>query len=153
MANLVVTSYAFGQTRVGDTEFRAAFDATTMLLETGTGTCETFEIFLAVKPVQRKRGLMFVQSMLPTQGMLFQFAPQTSISMYMKNTVIPLDIVFLDNAGAIINIAEDTEPYSLTSIRAAGPATFALELNAGRTAELGLKPGQTLFRPDLTALQ
>ncbi|MEM8981687.1 MAG: DUF192 domain-containing protein [Pseudomonadota bacterium] len=151
-AALLASSSAYAQTRVGDDEFRQTFRSTTMLLETGVTTCEAFEIFLAVERAQKNRGLMFVQSMRAEQGMLFVYPPESRMSMWMKNTVISLDIVFLDSSGQIINIAERTEPYSLASVRAAGPGSFVLEVNAGRAAELDLKTGTTLFRPDLAPL-
>lgn len=81
--------------------------------------------------------------------MLFVYPAAVGISMWMKNTVIPLDIVFIDADGVIVNVAHDTTPFSLKSIPASGPAQYVLELNAGAATKLGLSNGQILFRPDL----
>lgn len=111
----------------------------------GTHGCHRIDALLAATPGQRARGLMFVETMPTDAGMLFTYDPPRPISMWMKNTLIPLDIVFADSARRIVNIARDTVPLSLDSIRAAGPAAYALELNAGVAGTLGLEPDLRLY--------
>lgn len=146
LIGLCASRLSFAQNVVGDEEFDAFFDKFQTLLETES-RCEVITIYLAAESQQRTRGLMFVQKMALDTGMLFIYPPESRVSMWMKNTVIPLDIVFIDSAGIILNIAKSTEPYSLTPVRAAGPASYALELNAGVSDHLGLRDGQQLFRP------
>ena len=80
--------------------------------------------------------------------MLFDFTHENSIqSMWMKNTLIPLDIVFIAKDGQIINIAAETTPRSLASIRSRAPAAGVLEVRGGRMEELGVKPGDIVHHP------
>ena len=147
LAAVMIPAGAPAQTVVGDEGFRALFNPAPVLLELST-ECRLFEIYMAINREQKSRGLMFVREMRDDQGMLFVYPEGSRISMWMKNTVIPLDIIFLDADGTIINIARETTPYSLESVRSARPGAFALELNAGAGARLGLESGQALFRAD-----
>ncbi len=140
-------AFGIAQSVVGDAEFSAVFSSVLMPLE-AANDCPVFEIYLAVEPAQRSRGLMFVTSMPAAAGMLFIYPPNSRVSMWMKNTVISLDIVFLDATGKIINIAKETEPFSLKSVSAEAPAGFALELNAGAAERLGLGAGQQIIRTE-----
>ncbi len=149
---LVLASYsALAQNRVGDAEFRSVFSAVPVALE-AHHSCIVHTIYLAVTGPQKSRGLMFVRSMAADEGMLFVYPPRSRISIWMKNTVIPLDVIFLDENGVVINVAADATPFSLASMRAAAPSTYALELNAGQAAILGVAPGQRLFLPSLIGL-
>ena len=91
----------------------------------------------------RMRGLMFREAMPVNAGMLFIFDEAGAQCMWMKNTLIPLSVAFIDDAGAIINIA-DMEPHSERSHCAARPARYALEMNRGWFAQRGVKPGMRL---------
>ncbi len=91
----------------------------------------------------RMTGLMHRPSMPANAGMLFIFDDTTTHCMWMKNTLIPLSVAFIDEAGAIINIA-DMQPQNEQSHCAARPARFALEMNKGWFAERGIKPGAKL---------
>jgi len=91
----------------------------------------------------RMRGLMFRESMPVNAGMLFIFDEAGAQCMWMKNTLMPLSVAFIDDAGAIINIAE-MEPHSERSHCAARPARYALEMNRGWFAQRGVKPGMRL---------
>jgi len=91
----------------------------------------------------RARGLMHRASLPPGAGMLFVFEAPAIQCMWMKNTLIPLSVAFLDEGGAIINIA-DMEPQSEQSHCAAKPARYALEMNRGWFAARGIKPGMRL---------
>ncbi len=91
----------------------------------------------------RMEGLMHRKSMPQNSGMVFVFEENAIHCMWMKNTLIPLSVAFVDEAGAIINIA-DMQPHSEQSHCAARPARFALEMNRGWFAQRGIKPGAKL---------
>ena len=91
----------------------------------------------------RMEGLMHRKSMPQGSGMVFVFDEAATHCMWMKNTLIPLSVAFIDDAGAIINIA-DMQPHSEQSHCAARAARFALEMNKGWFAERGIKPGAQL---------
>ena len=96
----------------------------------------------------RIQGLMHRQSLAPNAGMLFAFDQAEIQCMWMKNTLIPLSVAFIDDAGVIINIA-DMRPHDEASHCATRPARFALEMEQGWFAKRGIKPGMKLggFRP------
>jgi len=98
---------------------------------------------LAADMSTRARGLMHRKSLAPNAGMLFVFDAPSSQCMWMKNTLIPLSVAFLDAQGAIINIA-DMQPHSEESHCSARPALYALEMTRGWFAERGIKPGMKL---------
>ncbi len=101
-----------------------------------------FRVELARTATEQARGLMFRQKMGADEGMIFPSdSPREGVSFWMKNTVIPLDIIFIGPDRRIINIAANTVPYSLTPVPAAGATVGVLELNGGRAAELGIVPG------------
>ena len=91
----------------------------------------------------RMEGLMHRKSMAQGSGMVFVFDETATHCMWMKNTLIPLSVAFIDEAGAIINVA-DMQPHSEQSHCAARPARYALEMNKGWFAQRGIKPGATL---------
>jgi uncharacterized protein len=95
---------------------------------------------VAANNEHRMRGLMFREKMGANEGMLFVFDQTAGHCMWMKNTLIPLSVAFLDAEGAIINI-EDMQPQSLQSHCAAKPASYALEMNLGWFKQRGIKPG------------
>jgi uncharacterized membrane protein (UPF0127 family) len=91
----------------------------------------------------RMQGLMFRKSMAQNAGMVFVFEENSAHCMWMKNTLIPLSVAFIDEAGVIVNIA-DMQPHSEESHCAAKPARYALEMNKGWFAQRGIKPGAKL---------
>lgn len=95
----------------------------------------------ASTPAQQAQGMMFRKSLADDAGMIFPFSPPRPASFWMKNTLIPLDIIFIGADGRIESIAENTVPYSFESVKSAGPVIAVLELRGGLTAELGIKPG------------
>lgn len=145
---LLLASTSYGaDTITADKEFFSLFNEETLVLEAGS-YCLPMTIFLARTDAQKRRGLMFVRKMAPNTGMLFYYRPPASMSMWMKNTIIPLDILFLDQSGTLINVRADAKPYSLKPLRSTGVGSYALELNAGRAKELGLAPGMRILAPD-----
>ena len=100
-----------------------------------------FRVELADTPEAQGKGLMFRQELGDWEGMIFPSEPPTARSFWMKNTPIPLDIIFIGTDGRILNIAAMTEPYSLESVYSTGSTSGVLELRGGRAAELGIEPG------------
>ena len=98
---------------------------------------------LANTSATRARGLMYREKLAPNAGMLFRFDENSIQCMWMKNTLIPLSVAFIDEAGAIINIV-DMQPHSEQSHCATRPSRYALEMNRGWFAERGIKPGAKL---------
>jgi uncharacterized membrane protein (UPF0127 family) len=104
---------------------------------------QRFTVELANTPETREAGLMFRRSAPPLTGMLFDYLEERDgIAFWMKNTLIPLDILFIDGKGEIIRIAGNTKPLSLTPIPAGGPCRLVLEIAGGEAARLGIRPGQ-----------
>ncbi len=106
-----------------------------------------FQIELAISSDQMAQGLMFRRQMAPEAGMLFLHQAEQELAMWMKNTFIPLDMVFIAADGRITRIAARTVPQSLATISSEGPAMAVLELNAGTAERLGLKPGDRVDHP------
>jgi len=106
-----------------------------------------FTVELATTPDQMEQGLMFRQSLAADAGMLFDYRAPAMASMWMKNTLIPLDMLFVDERGRIINIHERAVPGSLEPIPAAAPARAVIELNGGTAARLGIRPGDRVLFP------
>lgn len=107
--------------------------------------CYRFDIYLAVTPPQQRRGLMFVRELPEWTGMLFVYRYEGYQSMWMKNTYIPLDMVFARRDGRVANIATDTAPLSEKSITSSEPVSFVLELNAGTTRRLSVDEDSRLI--------
>ena len=104
-----------------------------------------FSVYVARTPEQRAQGLMYVESMPADVGMLFFFDGSSRASMWMKNTVLSLDMLFIRGNGEVESIAADTTPGSLKSIRSRGRVCCVLELNAGTAKRLGIEAGDTVY--------
>ena len=104
-----------------------------------------FRVELADDARERDRGLMFRTVLPDDEGMIFQFERPMPLSFWMKNTLIPLDIIFIGADGRIVNIAENTTPMSLEPIPSTGPAIAVLEVRGGLTRELGVQPGDRVL--------
>src|SRR5262249_60271161 len=102
---------------------------TASLVIVGGGGSHRFTVELAETPAEMQQGLMFRPSLAPDAGMLFDFKEPTSATMWMRNTLIPLDMLFVDGNGRIVNIAERTVPQSDAVIAAAAPVRAVIELN------------------------
>ncbi len=118
-----------------------------LAIVTAGGARHDFRIELAVTPEQRAQGLMHREALAPDAGMLFVYARPQEVSMWMKNTLISLDMLFISAEGAVLRIAERTEPLSLASISSGSPAKGVLEVPAGTAARLGLRPGDRILHP------
>lgn len=100
-----------------------------------------FRVEVAASGAEQEKGLMFRTAMGADEGMIFPMDPPRMAAFWMKNTVIPLDIIFIGPDHRVLNVAANAVPYDLTALPSAGPAAAVLELNGGRAAQIGLKPG------------
>jgi uncharacterized membrane protein (UPF0127 family) len=105
------------------------------------GKEHVFNVEMAIAPDQQTVGEMFRTSIPEDGGMLFDWGRPEPAQMWMKNTLVSLDMIFINNDGTIRSIAENTVPRSLAVIDAGGPVRAALEVNAGTTAKLGIRAG------------
>jgi uncharacterized protein len=106
-----------------------------------------FAVELATTPEEQAKGLMFRQSLPEGQGMLFDFHQEQPTSFWMKNTYIPLDMIFIRGDGRILRIAENTVPLSETLVPSGGPVRAVLEVIAGTARKLGIAPGDRVAHP------
>jgi hypothetical protein len=106
-----------------------------------------FKVELAETPAQMTQGLMFRTSLAPDAGMLFDYQKPTAATMWMRNTLIPLDMLFVDAQGRIVNIHQRAVPQSDEVIAAAEPVRAVIELNGGTAARLGIEPGDRVVHP------
>jgi uncharacterized membrane protein (UPF0127 family) len=115
-----------------------------LFIETADARHEFF-IEIAITPEQRSQGLMFRTEMGPNAGMLFQYGEPQIITMWMANTLIPLDMIFIGTDGRIVSIAERTVPESRATIPSEAPAIAVLEVVGGTADRLGIGPGDTII--------
>lgn len=108
-----------------------------------------FQVELAKSPEERRVGLMHRRELAPDHGMLFDFGQTAPVAMWMKNTYIPLDMMFIREDGEIVNIAHDTVPHSEAVLASDGPVRAVLEVPAGTTRLLGIKAGDRVLHPTL----
>lgn len=100
-----------------------------------------FEVEMAVTPEQRSTGLMYRKELAPGRGMLFDFGPEGPVAMWMRNTYVSLDMIFIRADGRIARIAENTVPLSDATISSGAPVKAVLEVVAGTARRLGIAPG------------
>lgn len=115
------------------------------------GGPRVFQIEVAATAQQRQIGLMYRRSLPEDHGMLFDFGRAEEISMWMENTYVSLDMVFVSAAGVVTHIAENTEPLSTRIVSSEGPARYVVELLAGTAKKIGLKPGDKVVHPRVGA--
>ena len=108
---------------------------------TSDGAVHRFTVEVARSPEEQAQGMMNRQSLDPDRGMLFPYDPPEMASFWMKNTLIPLDMIFIRADGTIARIEENVAPLSLEPVPAGEPVAAVLELAGGRSAELGIGPG------------
>jgi uncharacterized protein len=106
-----------------------------------------FKVEVAETAAQMTQGLMFRRSLAPDAGMVFDYKQPTAATMWMRNTLIPLDMLFVDEQGRIVNIHQRAVPESLDVIAAAAPVRAVIELNGGTAARLGIAPGDQVVHP------
>ncbi|NDW07508.1 DUF192 domain-containing protein [Jiella pacifica] len=121
----------------------AAAELSKAVLHTKSGDREVM-VELALTPEQREVGLMNRSEMPRDQGMLFRFDETRHVAMWMKNTLIPLDMLFMDETGEIVTIKTNAQPLSLDIIPSGQPVRYVLELNGGAAARYGVSIGDRL---------
>ena len=131
--------------RVADAEL-AQFPKSSLTIVSASGQ-HKFTVELATTQVQMEQGLMFRTSLAADAGMLFDFERPTMAVMWMKNTLIPLDMLFVDAKGRIVNIHQRAVPETLDTIAAAAPVRAVIELNGGTASRLDIRPGDRVVYP------
>ena len=106
-----------------------------------------FSVEMATTDKEREVGLMYRKELADGRGMLFDFTPEQPVSMWMKNTYISLDMIFIGANGRILRIAENTEPESTRIISSGAPAKGVLEVIAGTARKYGIAPGDQIVHP------
>jgi uncharacterized protein len=106
-----------------------------------------FTVTVADEPQERAQGLMFVERMATLEGMLFVYDAPLRATFWMRNTLIPLDMLFADSAGVILNIHENAVPLDETTIDGGDGVRFVLEINGGLSRRLGIAPGDVMQHP------
>jgi uncharacterized membrane protein (UPF0127 family) len=101
----------------------------------------SFQVEIAANDEQRARGLMYRKDLPEGRGMLFDFKREQDVGFWMKNTYIPLDMIFIRADGTVRRIAANTEPLSERSVPAGGPVRYVLEVIGGTAGKLGIEPG------------
>ncbi len=112
-----------------------------------SGKQHHFEVELALNDRMQAQGLMFRRQMAANHGMLFIYDRENVVNMWMKNTLLPLDMLFVKRSGVVVKIARRTEPFSEKIISSEIPVFAVLELNAGVSDELSIKVGDRLLHP------
>ncbi len=139
-AILVVAGFA-----VASAPLRAAsFQPLEIVTKNGV---QAFSVEMATTDEEKQTGLMYRKELADGKGMLFDFNPEQQISMWMKNTYVSLDMIFIRADGRILRIAENTEPLSTKIISSQGPARAVLEVPAGTAQKYGIRPGDRVGHP------
>ncbi|MCA1372165.1 MULTISPECIES: DUF192 domain-containing protein [unclassified Bradyrhizobium] len=139
-AVLVIAGWAVAGAPAG----AASFQPLEIVTKNGV---QVFSVEMATTPEEKETGLMYRKELADGKGMLFDFNPEQEISMWMKNTYVSLDMIFIRADGRILRIAENTEPLSTKIISSRGPARAVLEVVAGTAQKYGIRPGDRVGHP------
>ena len=118
----------------------------TLEIASKTGV-HAFSVEMAVNDTDRAKGLMYRKELPEGRGMLFDFRREQDVAMWMQNTYISLDMLFIRSDGRILRIAENTEPHSTRIVSSGGPAKAVLEVIAGTAKKYGIAPGDRVAHP------
>lgn len=116
----------------------------TLEIVTGRGRAR-FQVEIAATPAEQRRGLMFRTALAPDRGMLFTYAKPQPAAFWMKNTLIPLDIIYIAPNGRVLSIARNARPHDEAPIASGGMVLGVLEIAGGRAAQLGILPGDKVL--------
>lgn len=136
---------ATGMAQTAPLEDLASFPRAKLEIRSGK-TLHRFDVWVADSPSRQAQGLMFVRDLPAERGMLFVHREPRVANMWMKNTYIPLDMLFIDPAGRIVKIAERTTPHSLDTISSVVPVGAVLEIKGGEANRLGLRVGDVVVQ-------
>jgi uncharacterized membrane protein (UPF0127 family) len=141
---LLLPFAAAAQPGVNQPQPRLAEEA--LAIVTRDGTRHAFRVEMAIDPQQQMVGLMFREQVGPEEGMLFDWGAPRESAMWMRNTLVPLDMLFITADGRVHRIAERTVPHSLASIESRGPVRATLELAGGTAERLGIRVGDRVHQ-------
>lgn len=127
----------------------AEFPREPLVVETHSARRHTFDAWRADTPATHEQGLMFVREMRDDQAMIFVYDPPLYVAMWMKNTLIALDMLFVNADGCVIKVKHDAQPQSLDTISADGRVALVVELKGGVAAALGIGVGDRVRRPQV----
>ena len=139
-AILVIAGFAVASVPAG----AASFQPLEIVTRNGV---QVFSVEMATTEEEKQTGLMYRKELADGKGMLFDFKPEQEVSMWMKNTYVSLDMIFIRADGRILRIAENTEPMSTKIISSRGPARAVLEVVAGTAQKYGIRPGDRVGHP------
>jgi len=125
----------------------SSFPRESIAVETRSAKRHVFTAWRATTPSQREQGLMFVKGMGDNEAMIFVYDPPSYVAMWMKNTLLSLDMLFVDGNGCVIKVKERATPGSLDTIDSGGMVALVVELNAGTAAARGIHAGDRVIRP------
>ena len=137
----VAACQASPSTAVAVERSAAGLEQVPLTITTAKGQAHRFTVEVARAPEEQARGMMHRQSLAPDRGMLFPYVPPQPVAFWMKNTLIPLDIIFISPGGRILRIEENAVPLSLDLVGSGEAVEAVLELAGGRSAELGIAAG------------
>ena len=142
------TDFAVADSTAVQPDVPPAFEISDItLLPGGARPPVTFTVKLAKSEAQRRYGMMFTSDLPDRHGMLFVFETDALRRFWMKNTQIPLDMLFFDSAGRLVSVIRSAEPFSLSPYASTGPARYVLEINGGVAAKMGVQPDARLLLP------
>ena len=125
-----------------------SLDQARVTVTTASGAHE-FDVWIAADERSREQGLMYIRELPPERGMLFIFERPQPVAFWMKDTYVSLDLVFIDPAGRVLNVAADAKPLALAPSPSRGEAIAVLEVLAGTARRIGLQPGDLVELPTL----
>ena len=141
-------SFADANNTTNQPDVPPAFETSDItLLPGGARPPVTFTVKLATNEAQRRYGLMFTPDLPDRHGMLFIFETDALRRFWMKNTQIPLDMLFFDSAGRLVSLMRSAEPFSVSPRASTGPARYVLELSGGAAAKMGVQRDARLLFP------
>ena len=140
IAFIVTVGLAVSATATEITRPQPKLPTAALVIDTAKGPTQ-FAVEMAVTWPQQEQGLMFRKTLAPNEGMLFDFGKEQETAFWMKNTLIPLDMLFIKANGTVARVAANAKPLSEESIPSYEPVRAVLEIAGGRAAQLGIKPG------------
>ena len=126
------------------------FEKEPLIIQTAAGKMLHFTVEIAATGDQRAYGLMFRKAMAEDAGMIFDFGMSRRVTMWMENTVLPLDMLFADDRGVITHVKQDATPYSRDIIDSMGDVRYVVEVNAGTARKLNIRPGDRIVSATIT---
>lgn len=147
---LVALFFILAAPAFGQQQQQMSFDREPLVVQTASGKVLNFTVEIASTDEQRQYGLMYRKQMPEDAGMLFDFGQSRRVTMWMENTILPLDMLFIDSKGVVRHIQENAVPYSEDIIDSMGAVKYVVELNAGVVKKLGIKVGDKAASATIT---